>query len=111
MKISIDVDAQKILRKFGLGSSNRFRSAFASNVARRCDKYVPYKDGPLKNTVQVSHDGRQIIYPQRYAQKQYTIPYKHKDPNRCSYWDKRMIANEGAQLEADMQAYIEANKE
>lgn len=111
MKISVDISTQKILHKYGLGSSFRFRKVLASNVARRCDKYVPMDTGILKNTVQVAGDGSNIVYNKPYARRQYTVPYKHKDPNRCSYWDKRMIANEGPQLEADMQSYIERNKE
>lgn len=107
MNVKVDIDAQKILKRFGLGRSDQFRLRFASNIARRCDKYVPMDTGVLKNTVQISSGGHRLIYPQKYAQKQYTIPYRRSDPNRGNYWDKRMMSNEGDKLEADMQAFVD----
>lgn len=106
MKVDVDIDVQKIMHSYGLGSSNKTRKALAANVRRRCDKYVPFDTGTLKNTAQVTGDGRSIIYPQSYARKQYTIPYKHSDPLRGANWDSRMVANEKDQLVADMEAYV-----
>lgn len=106
MKVDVDIDVQKIMHSYGLGSSDKARKALATNVRRRCDKYVPFDTGTLKNNAQVSSDGRTITYLEPYAQKQYTIPYKHSDPLRGAHWDSRMVANEKAQLVADMEAYV-----
>lgn len=106
MRVKVDIEVQKILTKYGLGQSDAFRRELATNVRRRCDKYVPFKEGYLKDTAQVSGDGRTITYIQPYAKKQYTIPYKHSDHLRGEYWDKRMIANEKAQLAEDMDTYV-----
>lgn len=107
MTVNVDVDVQKILKKYGLGQSDAFRKALAVNVRRRCDKYVPMDTGALKNTAQVSSNGRAITYVQRYAAPQYTKNYHHDDPNRGPHWDKRMMINEGAELIADMQRFAE----
>lgn len=106
MKVQVDIDVDKIMHSYGLGSSDKARKALATNVRRRCDKYVPFRVGHLKNNSQVSGDGRAITYLEPYAKKQYTIPYKHSDPLRGAHWDSRMIANEKAQLVADMEAYV-----
>lgn len=106
MKVQIDIDVQKIMHSYGLGSSDKARKALATNVRRRCDQYVPFREGHLKNNSQVSSGGRTITYLEPYAQKQYTIPYRHSDPLRGDHWDSRMIANEKGQLVADMEAYV-----
>ena len=107
VKVDVDVDVQKIMAKYGLGSSDKFRKAMAVNVRRRCDKYVPKDFGTLKDTAQISGDGRAITYVQRYAAPQYTRNYRHSDPNRGPYWDTRMMSNEGDKLIADMQSFAE----
>lgn len=106
MKVDVDIDVQKIMHSYGLGSSDQARKVLASDVRRRCDKYVPFDTGTLKDTAQVSGDGRSIVYPQSYAGKQYTVPYKHSDPLRGDHWDSRMMSNEKEQLIKDMDAYV-----
>ena len=109
VKVDVDVDVQKIMTKYGLGSSDKFRKTLAVNVRRRCDKYVPMDTGMLKNTAQISANGRTITYVQRYAAPQYTRNYRHSDPNRGPHWDSRMMINEGDKLIADMQTWAERN--
>ena len=106
VNVNVNMDVQKILRTYGLGSSDKTRKFLAADVKRRCDKYVPFDTGTLKNTAQVSGDGRSIVYPQSYAAKQYENPYGHSDPLRGDHWDSRMMANEQGQLTADMDAYV-----
>lgn len=106
MKVDVDINVQKILHSYGLGSSDQARKALASDVRRRCDKYVPFRIGNLKNNSQVSADGRTITYLEPYAEKQYTVPYRHSDPLRGDHWDSRMISNEKDQLIKDMDAYV-----
>lgn len=106
MKVKVDINVQSILKSYGLGPSTKGRKFLASEVRRRCDKYVPFDTGVLKNTAQVSEDGRQIVYPQQYASPQYTKSYRHSDPLRGPHWDRRMMVNEGATLRADFENYI-----
>lgn len=44
---------------------------FATECARRMDKYVPMSQGVLKNSVAISPDGTEIIYQTPYARFQY----------------------------------------
>lgn len=71
------------------------RRKVASEVKRLCDPYVPYKDGPLKNSAQVLTDG--VLYVQPYAAKQYYENSGWQTP-RGAYWDRRMMADKGDQL-------------
>ena len=106
VKISVKLDAAAICRRYGLGSSDKAQKVLAANVRRRCDKYVPFDQGPLKNTAQLAANGATITYIQSYALKQYTIPYRHKDNRRCRYWDRVMMAAEGDAVVKDLEAYI-----
>lgn len=111
MKVKVDINTDKILASYGLGASTKARTALASNVARRCDKYVPKDTGVLIDTAQVAGDGHSITYIQPYAAKQYTRNYRHSDPNRGPNWDKRMLANEKGQLLSEFETYLkEASK-
>lgn len=73
--------------------------AIANAALRRMDKYVPYDNGPLKNTAEskVSNNGKgEIKYIQPYSAKQY---YKNKgNGRRGAYWDKKMMSAEGSQF-------------
>lgn len=106
MKVDVDIDVQKILHSYGLGSSDKTRKMLASRVRTRCDKYVPFREGHLKDNSQISGDGRTITYLEPYAKKQYTIPYRHSDPRRGPHWDSRMMANEKDKLVSDVEAYV-----
>lgn len=108
MKVSVyaNIDTTAICRAYGLGFSNNARKTLAANVRRRSDKYVPYDQGPLKNTAQVADDGSTITYIQPYAQKQYTTPYRHKDQRRCQYWDRAMMAAEGDAVVRELETYL-----
>ena len=57
VKVYANIDTAAICRKYGLGTSDKARKALAANVRRRCDKYVPFDQGPLKNTAQVAANG------------------------------------------------------
>lgn len=98
MKITLKTDIGKIRASYGLGTSNRARQQLARQVRRRCDKYVPYDTGQLKNTATISPDGRELTYPQSYAGAQYYRNYHHSDPVRGAHWETRMLLSEKGQL-------------
>ena len=103
MRVMLEMAPGKILASYGLGASTRARRQLAALVRRRCDKYVPYDTGRLKNTAVISLDGRSITYPQNYAAAQYRKYYHHSDPNRGPHWEKRMLLNERTQLQNEFE--------
>ena len=119
--IKVDLPKAEILKKLGLGGSDKVRKYLASQVKRLCDPYVPMQQGDLKNRATIAGDGSFIVYTQPYAHyqyygevmagrapKQYTgkkINY-HGAPMRGKEWDKRMLADKSKDLERSVEAYI-----
>ena len=102
--ISLNFSPEKILSRRGLGSSHRARIRLAQSVRSRCDKYVPYDTGYLKNTAEIAPDGSKITYSAPYARAQYYGLYHHSDPNRGRFWEKRMLAGEKDGLISDVKS-------
>ena len=100
--ISVDFSPEKIRSRRGLGSSHRARICLAQSVRSRCDKYVPFDTGYLKNSAEIAPDGSKITYSAPYAKEQYYGNYHHSDPNRGKFWDRRMLAGEKDGLLADV---------
>lgn len=100
--ISVNFSPQNILARRGLGSSHRARSCLARSVRSRCDKYVPFDTGYLKNTAQIAPDGSKITYAAPYARAQYYGNFRHSDPKRGRFWEKRMLAGEREGLISDV---------
>lgn len=66
VKIDMD-DANKILVNHGLQEGGPVQRFFTSEIMRLSDPYVPFRSGPLKNTVQPSQEWDSIIYSTPYA--------------------------------------------
>jgi len=71
--------------------------AIYNTLAKKCDPYVPFLEGPLSQTVQVTSDG--VRYVQPYARYQYygedfnhTTEYH---PLASARWDKAMMRDRG----------------
>lgn len=135
VKVTTRINVGEILRKRGLGDSDRVQKYLASQVRKRSDPYVPFRKGTLKNTAQISPGGTQVIYTQPYAHYQYRglvmgpniltkngwrsmakkggkyytgkeLTY-HKDAGmRGPNWDKRMLADHRDDLEKNVAAAI-----
>lgn len=123
MKVHVDADTRKILRKRGLGESRRAAKYAAARVIKYCDPYVPMTSGVLKKTayVDVGAVFTEVVYNQPYAHyqyygevmagpapKQYTgvaLTY-HGAPMRGANWDKRMMADRGGDLTRDVARYV-----
>ena len=100
MQVKIKIDpASKILLKRSLQKGGKVQKFFTHEVRRRCDKYVPFRDGPLKNTAVEQED--RILYNTPYAAKQYYNNGGNGQDGMSSgslrgkLWDKRMMAAEG----------------
>ena len=94
-RVRIDIDPEdKILLKRNLTKDGEGQRFFTHEVRRHSDQYVPYLNGPLKNTA-IEHRTN-IVYPQPYSRKQY---YKNKGNGlRGKEWDKRMWADRGKEI-------------
>lgn len=121
MRITVDIDAKKILAKRGLGSSNEVRKYVASEVARLSDPYVPMQQGILKSAYTIASDGSQLVYTQPYAHYQYygmamggRAPKKYTGngltyngaPMRGPKWVERMIIDKRAEIESNVEKFI-----
>lgn len=68
IKLQID-SADKILLKRSLNKNGKGQKFFTHEVRRLSDPYVPFLNGPLKNTAQELTN--RIEYVQPYARRQY----------------------------------------
>lgn len=121
MSVKVDINKAEILKRLGLGGTNKVQKYIASQVKRLCDTYVPMQQGDLKNRATIAGDGSFIVYTQPYAHYQYygkvmagRAPKKytgddltyHGAPMRGPQWDKRMLADKSQDLENSVEAFI-----
>lgn len=100
VKITLN-PAQQILQKRGLNRGGRVQQYFGGEIARLSDPYVPFRNGPLKNTVQVLKQGAELLYPQPYAARQWNStrpPGRKTGPLRGPKWCFRMWAARGKEI-------------
>lgn len=80
-----------------------------NNLAKRCDPYVPFLNGPLSQTAQISSDGVRYIQP--YARYQYYGDgFNHtKDyhPLASARWNEAMMRDHGEEFIQETQEIIE----
>lgn len=98
IRCKLDISPEKIAAAHGLGANGRLQLALGREVMRRCDKYVPYDTGRLKGSARLSPGGRTLSYSAPYAAAQYYLPYRHSNPLRGRFWEKRMLAAEKTAL-------------
>lgn len=71
MRVTVNINASKILKSRGLGSSDKVRKALATQIVRLSEPYTPRQQGNLANSATVSSDGSEIVYPGPYAHYQW----------------------------------------
>ncbi len=116
---------QTIINSKGLAPGGAIQQFHTANVLRRIVKYMPYRTGatikltvaqsPVQQTYIMTDVpyGKYLYYgkvmmgraPKRVTEKdlEYT---KSKNPQAGSYWDRRLMAAEGAAIRADLQRFI-----
>lgn len=106
MKVKINIDsANAILAKRKLGKGGEAQRFAVHEVRRITDDYVPFLNGPLKNTAVENEDS--IEYVQPYARKQY---YENKGNGlRGKEWDKRAWADRGEEITESVAEFIGGN--
>ena len=75
--------------------------ALCLSALGRCGAYVPLDTGALRASGTAAGDGSAITYTMPYAAAQYHLPYHHAEAQRGRYWDRRMMAAEGAAVAED----------
>lgn len=77
-------------------------------LAKMCDPYVPFLEGPLSQTVEVHPD--RIVYIQPYARRQYYgTNFRHtleKHPKATALWDQVMLQEKGDEFNAQVKAIL-----
>ena len=74
------------------------QAAFAQEVAKQMDRYVPFDTGTLKNSVHLASDYQRglLTYATPYARRQYYLHPAGRgvhDGRRGSYWGQRCDAD------------------
>lgn len=107
MSIVIDIDHNATLERYGLSDNNpMLRRYLAARVQARADKFVPMRQGPLKNTYAIAPDGSSVTYLMSYAKRQYENERYTHLPGRTHHWIDTMMQAEGSAVEADIRAWI-----
>lgn len=102
MKVKVTLDPAVVLANRKLGKGGQAQRFMVSEVRRQTDPYVPFLNGPLKNTAVEHEDSIEYVTP--YARRQY---YEHKGKGlRGSQWEKRMWANRGQEITQSVADYI-----
>lgn len=125
----------------GLDPSGDVQAFATRRAAERMDKYVPFRTGVLRGTVDYTSDPTQVEYVQEYARFLYFgrimrvnpdgtgstwasaggtkyISSTGKDmldfsgaPQRGAFWDEKMMATEGDQFFKEIQDYSDKKRQ
>jgi len=95
IKIKVDADAisQDLQERFEAVNNPKTMLAMHNTLAKMCNPYVPFLNGPLSQTIEVSPQG--VSYIQPYARRQYFGDdfnfTKDFHPLATSRWDEAML--------------------
>ena len=103
--ISLEGHIDKALqRKLEAVNNPTTMVAIYNTLAKRCDPYVPFLNGPLSQTFQVSSEGVRYIQP--YARYQYYgVDFNHTldyHPLASAMWDKAMLRDHGEEFYSEV---------
>lgn len=126
-RITVDMKpVNRILKEKGLTAGGDVQRFHTANVARRIQKYMPYRTGALIKLMliqspveqpQVVIDAPQARYlyygkvmvgkaPKVVTDKDLTYD-KTKNPQAGPFWDRRLKAAEDKAMQADLQRYVD----
>lgn len=102
----------------GLDPSGDVQAFVTRRAAERMDKYVPFRTGVLRGTVDYTSDPTQVEYVQEYARPMYFgisttgRPLNYNEaPQRGAFWDEKMMAAEGDQFFKEIQDYSDKKRQ
>ena len=96
----------------GINPTGRVQRHFTELCYKHMDKYVPKRDGILRDNV--TRRINTITYEQPYAEIQYygiiwghqVPPENYTTPGTGPYWDKRMVSAEINKVVEEVQRYV-----
>lgn len=103
--MKVEIDDEAIERKLDVLLDDKTNLEIQNTLARFCNDYVPFLEGPLSQTIEVAPDG--VTYTQPYAHYQYYLHDMNADlagttnrtrvyhPKATSFWDKAMMMEKG----------------
>lgn len=105
IKPKIQSQLQEKIREINSAST---MLAIHNNLAKRCDPYVPFLEGPLSQTVVVTP--QYVRYIQPYARYQYYgVEFKHTldyHPLASAKWDEAMMRDHGLEFNKEVQEIL-----
>lgn len=108
--VKAEINDAAIQKKLDMLIDDRVMYQIHDLLAKMCDPYVPFLEGPLSQTVEVSPQS--VKYVQPYARYQYygtdfnhTIDYH---PQATALWDKVMMSEKGEEFRAGVRAILKA---
>ena len=111
VKVSVDknIISKQLQERLAQVGNPTTMLAIHNTLAKRCDPYVPFLNGPLSQTNIVSAEGVRYIQP--YARYQYygvdfnfTRDYH---PLASAMWDKAMLRDHGTEFYNEVKDIIE----
>lgn len=89
----------------------RVKLAIHNTLAKRCDPYVPFLNGPLSQTVRVNEEG--VTYNTIYARYQYYgVGFRHTleyHPLASAKWDEAMMRDHKEEFCAEVKEIIKGD--
>ena len=108
IKVDLNLD-KKLKRTFEEVNTGATMVAIYNTLAKRCDPYVPFLEGPLSQTVEITPRG--VRYTQPYARYQYYGDnFKHTldyHPLASARWDKAMLRDHGDEFRDEIKQIIQ----
>lgn len=116
-----------ILTRMGVKPDGDVQMFVTNTVNRRITRYMPFRSGALSTKLKHIKSATEIEVLGPYARYQYygkamegpapkvvtdrDLKYdKTKNPLAGPFWDRRMIANEGAQIADEARRYVSGRK-
>ena len=116
-----------ILTRMGVKPDGDVQMFVTNTVNRRITRYMPFRSGALSTKLKHIKSATEIEVLGPYARYQYygkvmegpapkavTDRYlkydKTKNPLAGPFWDRRLIANEGAQIAGEVRRYVSGRK-
>ena len=116
-----------ILRRMGVKPDGDVQIFVTNTVNRRITRYMPFRSGALATKLKHIKSATEIEVLGPYARYQYygkvmegpapkavtdrDLKYdKTKNPLAGPFWDRRLIANEGAQIAGEVRRYVSGRK-
>lgn len=108
VKVKVDINDKAIDERLSALMDNNTMLAIHNALARYCDPYVPFLEGPLSQTIQVEPTG--VTYNQPYARYQYYgTHFKHTTdfhPKATALWDQVMMSERGDEFKAEVEGIL-----